>query len=217
MLVQTPSKIFRSDLAFWTKIDSCSVKEYAVDSVNCNAIRIVRELVIGENGIFKLQLSGERRYFLMVLFGHIQIKALNLTFSAGETLYFQKQEMEEILIKNNLTTEKADILIFEMEADKNDHFHITEKIELKNTNTLIKASEHLPFNNFIGLYEGRKEEVYFLKNTMNPIFGMVLNGAFEFQNRLLEERDAILLWEIEKLEFEALSNNAIVIFFECNQ
>ena len=43
---------------------------------------------------------------------------------------------------------------------------------------------------------------------------MVINGAFEIQNRLLENRDAIILWEITELEFEALSENALIIFFE---
>jgi len=43
---------------------------------------------------------------------------------------------------------------------------------------------------------------------------MVINGAFEFQNRLLETRDSILLRDIKILEFEALSENALIIFFE---
>jgi hypothetical protein len=41
------------------------------------------------------------------------------------------------------------------------------------------------------LYEGRKEEEYSV-HQKGKSFGMVINGAFEFQNRLLETRDAIL-------------------------
>ncbi len=61
---------------------------------------------------------------------------------------------------------------------------------------------------------GRKEDTYTLNQYGKTIFGMVLNGAFEFQNRLMENRDAILLNEIETLEFEALSENALILFLK---
>ena len=77
-----------------------------------------------------------------------------------------------------------------------------------------QISYNLKIPNFIGLYEGRKEQEYTLHTKGSSIFGMVINGAFEFQNRLLEARDAILLNEIETLEFEALSENALLIFLE---
>ncbi|WP_042722311.1 hypothetical protein, partial [Flavobacterium sp. B17] len=56
--------------------------------------------------------------------------------------------------------------------------------------------------------------IYSLYHSNKIIFGMVINGAFEFQNRLLETRDSILLRDIQILEFEALSENALIIFFE---
>ncbi|WP_262511631.1 hypothetical protein [Chryseobacterium carnipullorum] len=43
---------------------------------------------------------------------------------------------------------------------------------------------------------------------------MFINGAFEFQNRLMESRDVILLNGLETLEFEALSEDALLIFSE---
>jgi hypothetical protein len=32
---------------------------------------------------------------------------------------------------------------------------------------------------------------------------------------LLHARDGLALWEVEAVEFEALSNNAIIFFIEC--
>jgi hypothetical protein len=50
------------------------------------------------------------------------------------------------------------------------------------------------------------------------VFGFVIEGAFEFQNRLLETRDSIALWnednETLQIEFEALSNDAIILIAE---
>ncbi|WP_449400412.1 pirin family protein [Chryseobacterium wanjuense] len=70
------------------------------------------------------------------------------------------------------------------------------------------------FPAFIGLYDGRKKQKYDLKLDNKSIFGIVINGACEFQDRLLETRDAILLQGLETLEFDALSENLLVIFLE---
>ncbi len=65
-----------------------------------------------------------------------------------------------------------------------------------------------------GVFEGRKEAVYQLQNPKNGIFAFVINGAFELENRLLESRDALSLWNVETVELEALSENAIVLLIE---
>jgi len=67
---------------------------------------------------------------------------------------------------------------------------------------------------FIGIYEGRKEGNYTLKNPKNGLFAFVINGAFEFENRLLESRDGLSICKIETAAFEALSENAILLLLE---
>ncbi|MDO7844858.1 hypothetical protein Q5H92_00700 [Hymenobacter sp. M29] len=42
----------------------------------------------------------------------------------------------------------------------------------------------------------------------------VLNGSFEIEDRLAEHRDALLLWETAEIEFEALSETAILLYLE---
>ncbi|GAB3509580.1 pirin family protein [Emticicia fontis] len=70
---------------------------------------------------------------------------------------------------------------------------------------------------YIGKYSGREEEVLTIKGNKG-IFGFVIEGAFEFQNRLLETRDSIALWNEDdeelQIEFEALSNDAIILITE---
>ncbi|MDQ6480307.1 pirin family protein [Dyadobacter sp. LHD-138] len=67
---------------------------------------------------------------------------------------------------------------------------------------------------FIGKFEGRQEAVYPLKNPDNGIFVFIIEGAFEVQNRLMEARDGLSLRNLEELEFEALSNDAIILIME---
>jgi hypothetical protein len=66
----------------------------------------------------------------------------------------------------------------------------------------------------IGLYGGRQEETVVNQNTANVLFSYVISGAFEVQNRLLEVGDALTLWNAEELEFEALSDGAVVLVME---
>lgn len=66
----------------------------------------------------------------------------------------------------------------------------------------------------IGKYTGRHESVYNLTDPGNGLFVFVIEGAFEVQYRLLHARDGLALWEVEEVEWEALSNDAILLVLE---
>lgn len=66
----------------------------------------------------------------------------------------------------------------------------------------------------LGLFGGRKQATYQLHNPENGLFAFVVNGAFEFENRLIESRDGLALQGITIAEFEALSENAILLILE---
>lgn len=66
----------------------------------------------------------------------------------------------------------------------------------------------------IGKFSGRGEGVYTPIGSSSGVFVFVLEGAFEVANRLLHARDGLALWEVEEVDFEALSNNAIIMFME---
>ena len=67
---------------------------------------------------------------------------------------------------------------------------------------------------YFGVFDGRNEAVYLLQNKNNGVLVFVINGAFEIENRLLENKDAIFLWDTKKVELEALSENAIILLLE---
>ncbi|MDF0716040.1 hypothetical protein PY092_07775 [Muricauda sp. 334s03] len=67
-----------------------------------------------------------------------------------------------------------------------------------------------------GVLDGRMEETLVLSNKNSSIIPFVINGAFEVQNRLLESRDSLALKNLDELEIEALSENAIILILEKN-
>lgn len=66
----------------------------------------------------------------------------------------------------------------------------------------------------IGKYTGREDGIYTLKDEGHGVFAFVLQGAFEVQERLLQPKDGLALWGMEAVEFEALSNDAILLLIE---
>ncbi|WP_342089131.1 pirin family protein [Dyadobacter sp. OTU695] len=93
---------------------------------------------------------------------------------------------------------------------------ITAEFDLSKRNVLLPvrgykgSSAHL----FIGQYDGRAEGIFTSWNAGHHAFIFVIEGAFEVQNRLLEKRDGLALRNAERVEFEALSNGAILLVID---
>lgn len=73
---------------------------------------------------------------------------------------------------------------------------------------------HSGANGYIGLFDGRKEGSYTLRHPDHGLFVFVLNGAFELDNRLIESRDGLALVNTQSIDFEALSDNAMLLVME---
>jgi quercetin 2,3-dioxygenase len=83
-----------------------------------------------------------------------------------------------------------------------------------NQNNFITLFSHNHFRAHIGRFSGRADSVFNSTNDSCHVFVYVIEGAFEFQNRLLETRDGLALSNITTSEFEALSNDAILLILE---
>ncbi|MDB5209589.1 MAG: pirin [Sediminibacterium sp.] len=66
----------------------------------------------------------------------------------------------------------------------------------------------------IGKYMGRSKDRYVLKDTSCTLYAFVIEGAFEVEDRLLHARDGLALNNFDTIEFEALSNEAILLLIE---
>ncbi len=214
MLVQTPSQIFKADFAFWKKENKSVLNQIISNQNNAGHIKSVTEIILDENGSYEFESQGNSTLIILTLYGKIQMNHLRKVISPEEVFTLKSIEKFTVTIRNYLNDEKTDLLIIELQSLQPENAFFFEELNIEKKNTLIPVSKKLEFPNFIGLYEGRKEEIYSLYHSNKIIFGMVINGAFESQNRLLGIRDSILLRDIQTLEFEALSENALIIFFE---
>lgn len=214
MTTISPSRIIKSDFAIWENKNSYAKNEIYFSENKNSPLRQVSEIVLAENGSYELNCTSESLILIIILYGKIHIENIEKTLDATQVITINSVEKNTVNIKNILEKEPSDILIIEFEKKSEQTSHLIENILLAEKNTLIPISKNIDIPNFIGLYSGRQCEEYLMRTKGNSIFGMVLNGAFEFQNRLMENRDAIVLSEVETLEFEALSENALLLFFE---
>lgn len=90
----------------------------------------------------------------------------------------------------------------------------TVGINLSERNVLSPFSLPGTLKAKMGLFDGRGEAIFKLSNKADGVFIYIISGAFEVQGRLLEERDALALWNLEEADIEALSENAVIMLFE---
>ncbi|MBO0952003.1 pirin [Fibrella forsythiae] len=95
--------------------------------------------------------------------------------------------------------------------------------DLTTPNTLLPFLSNVPGEpqGFIGRFAGRVDGTYLIKSVQagepKRVFVFVLQGAFEVANRLMHEKDGLSLTyqEDDVLEFEALSNDAVLLITTC--
>ena len=89
------------------------------------------------------------------------------------------------------------------------------EFDLSLENQLLKINnDELPFKLNIGRFMGRKEANYNLTKVNGNVFSFAISGAFEFEGRLMHEKDGLALFNAEQIELEALSNNALILLLE---
>lgn len=218
MLVQSPSKILKSDYRFWDLAPSAAIadvykNEREVSSTD-HTLYEVLEFVIYRDSQNLVTLKADQKVIFLPVYGKVRINNFNKIIEVGEVFICESADDQDIIIRNVLADEDADVLVIKFNKKITENSYRINHLDLEIRNKLNFIDTGFSFPGFIGVFDGREEGRYILKEQKNGIFAMVINGAFEFQNRLLENRDAILIWDIEELEFEALSENAIILFFE---
>jgi redox-sensitive bicupin YhaK (pirin superfamily) len=94
-------------------------------------------------------------------------------------------------------------------------YHINECINgLQKISPPIFGSSSLPFILSIGKFKGRGESNYHFAIESARLFVFVVEGAFEVEGRLLHARDGLAFTNAQKIEIEALSNEAIILLIE---
>lgn len=214
MIVQSPSIILKNDFRTWDTNHQYNVTEILKNTENTNTLLSIKEVILDIQGEIRLHVETEKTLLILPLYGEIIISDFYESISAGESLTINCLAGKDVVIKNLIYHDRANLLIFEFEKQEELQYHSKNELNFSLKNNAFRISKTLPQPNFIGLYNGRAEGFYTLQDSKKSIFGMVINGAFEFQNRLMENRDGIVLWDLQELEFEALSEDALILFME---
>ncbi|TCD19856.1 hypothetical protein EZ456_20325 [Pedobacter psychrodurus] len=136
-----------------------------------------------------------------------QIQVLNM--GKGEVLEISNPYQNDMInymqfgIKTDMFLMRASEMLFNFDFEKN-----------QNQLLEIISNPKLPFKLSAGIFAGRKEAIYKMQNSNHQFFTFIIDGAFEIEGRLMHARDSLALWDIEQVELEALSNNAIVVILE---
>jgi hypothetical protein len=150
---------------------------------------------------------------LLPLVGAVEVFYQNESniLNPGELACFSIKNQDEILIQNPYETELINYLEIWIKPEKQmPHGKYFYEFDLeKNVNSLFQIAEnYLTEKVFMGKFGGRKEGVLPIENSA---FVFIINGAFEVQNRLLEARTGLSLWNLDELEVEGLAYENIIL------
>lgn len=190
-----------------------------------SALQLLNDDTLAAGKSLKMQVEDNIEVLILPLVGGFEYKNnIGQSFvEAGQALSIALKTGMTYEIINPYETELINFLQIWIKHNDTSSFISKNEIlsfNLKNKNQLLPIHTPLiyPFGSknaiFIGKYDGRAEDEYVLKNSSNSMFVLIIEGAFEVANRLLETRDGITLSNIETVEFEALSNEAIILLLE---
>lgn len=131
--------------------------------------------------------------------------------NSGEVAYLSVKNRDEILIQNPYEAELINYLEIWIKPENQMPYgkYFYEFDLVKNANTLFRVAENqLNEKVFMGKFGGREEGILPINNSA---FVFIINGAFEVQNRLLEARTGLLLWNLDELEIEGLAYENIIL------
>jgi hypothetical protein len=226
MIKQTPAQIFKSDLRAVSESGASQIfstfnfgtyQDWSRKPFG--ALNVLNEVTLAPQQKTFTFLDADTEVVLLPLFGGIAYKD-----NLGNDDFIRIEQIKHISAQKGMSFELSNPYDLENVSyleiwftPKNDNFKgKTNRFDF-GFSERNKMNPLFDFSNtmgFIGIYDGRKEGFYTLKNHLNGLFVFVINGAFEVENRLLQEKDGLSLKKIATIEWEALSENAILVLFE---
>ncbi|WP_348798229.1 hypothetical protein [Flavobacterium adhaerens] len=225
MIRQNPAQIFKSDLRTITKSDlvmAVSTLNYE-EKLNSKpktfgSLKLFTEIILAPSGKKFTYLDTDTDIFLLPLFGGI-----DYLDNLGDKDFIRVDQIKHISAQKGMTIEisntyEENVSYLEIWfTPKSFHYNSNAhpfQFDLSERNKLYSLFSLTNAKGFIGLYDGRREGNYQLKKHLNGVFVFVVNGAFEVENRLLEAKDGLSLTNTGIIEWEALSENALLIVLE---
>jgi len=183
------------------------------------SLRVLNDNTLKEGHQVKHEIQDDTLILLLPIVGSCQYQYgpdKSGTVEVGQCLNFYARQGLEMEISNPFKSEPINYFYAELVA-KNDLLggSTLNGFDLDtNKNTLVNNLSEQTNAVLIGKFDGRSDGVYKPLATSNQVFIFIIEGAFEVQNRLLHARDGLALWNMCEIEFEALSNEAIILIIE---
>ena len=182
-------------------------------------LKLLNENTLKAKHTLQQEASEELVVCLVPLVGNLNYKLPNeqsKLLEVGESVVFSVSCGESYKISNPYKRALINYLHIEIKVLKKIPLqHSQIELDTK-TNQLLplidKKTEQ--FDISLGKYNGRVEGTHKVKNPNKGVFVFVIEGAFEVQDRLLQSRDGLALWTTDIINFEALSNNAIILILD---
>jgi len=226
MIVQIPAQIYKSEArgVFKSEKHNCFATFNFGDYQDLSrkpfgSLQILNEEILGPQQRISRVIKEKTNVIILPLFGGIEYKD-----NLGDSEFLRVEQIRVITadaemsfeVFNPYENENVSYLQIHFQKGKQYFKNYFQQSEVDFTirNKLSPLFEVEKAIGFIGLYDGRKEGSYTLKKPENGIFVFVINGAFEVENRLLEAKDGLSMNEINSIEWEALSENAVLLVFE---
>jgi len=226
MIAQIPAQIYKSHLRgfFNSKTHNCfatfNFENYQDLSRNAfGSLQVLNEVILAPQQSITRFINSKTNVIILPLFGGIDYKD-----NIGNEAFLRVEQIRVLAADDDLSievfnpyeNENVSYLEINFQIGKQYFKNYFEQyiIDFSSKNKLSPLFEIEQAIAFIGIYEGRKEDVYALKNQNNGVFVFVVHGAFEVENRLLEAKDGLSLKTTTTIEWEALSENAVLLVIE---
>lgn len=172
---------------------------------------------LNSNSEITHQITGDCQVLIIPIVGAIDFESKNYKefITINQLQIFDLEKNDIFKISNPYKNELVNYLHIQFQKNQDlGSNSFQNNFDLSQKNQLIPIFENKFAKGFIGIYNGRKEEIYKLQNSKKNIFAYIISGAFELENRLLEAGDGLSLSDLDTVEFEALSENAILLVLE---
>jgi quercetin 2,3-dioxygenase len=134
---------------------------------------------------------------------------------AGQCEFVMAKAGSVLHLRNPYELELVNYLTVWIDASMQDSS--VKKLQLaldQHPNSLATIFSDGSVNIHIGQFGGRIDNEFTLNQKANGLFVFVIEGAVEFDNRLLQQRDGLAIWKKSKVEFESLTAESILLLIE---
>ncbi len=182
-------------------------------------LRVFNDDTLAAQKSLKMQVDENTEVILLPLLGAIEYhNSLGGTgfVEAGQVQIFSAAQGMEYEITNPYPDDLVNFLQIWLTGNEQEFTAslIQKSFDFQQKNQLLPLL-YTQTRAYIGQFGGREEGIYEVQHPdTHGIFVFVIKGAFEVQNRLLHPRDGLALQGVDTVDFEALSNDAILFLLE---